>query len=136
MRRLPQPLSGLHRGRRTRLWLGLPGTDGRGLDPGADRHRRGRPSAQRIDVLRALRERLSGPDPAAEDDAALARAAILSTPDAGGLPQRREALDVGRAAPGAVPRACRGQGAPAGLAWRRAWPVSRAAAGRRLDAVP
>ena len=76
LRRLPQPLPGLRRGRRPRLWLGLSRADGRGADAGAGRRRGGRPSAQRLDLLRPLRERLPGQDPAAEDDAALARARI------------------------------------------------------------
>ncbi len=55
LRRLPEPLPGLRRGRRARLWLGLSRPDGRGADPGAGRPRRGRPSAERLDLLRALR---------------------------------------------------------------------------------
>ena len=67
MRGLHEPLPGLCVGRRARLWLGLSGPDGLGADPGAGRARRGRPSAECLDLLRALRERLSGQDPAAED---------------------------------------------------------------------
>ena len=56
-------------------WV-YPGPMGAVLTPSADRHRRGRRTAQRLDLLRALRKRLPGQDPAAEDDAALARARI------------------------------------------------------------
>ena len=80
LRGLPQPLPGLCRGRRPCLWLGLSRADGRGADAGADRHRRGRASAECLDLLRPLRERLPGQDPAAEDDAALARARIRQAP--------------------------------------------------------
>src|SRR5579862_7373158 len=73
---LSEPLPGLHRGRRARLWLGLPRADGRGADPCLDRPRRGRAFAQRIELLRAMRKRLPGAHPAAQDDAALARASI------------------------------------------------------------
>ena len=40
LRRLHEPLPGLSRGRRPRLWLGLSRADGRGADAGADRRRR------------------------------------------------------------------------------------------------
>ena len=52
LRRLHEPLPGLSRGRRARLWLGLSRPDGRGADAVADRRRQGGPSAQRLDLLR------------------------------------------------------------------------------------
>ena len=58
LRRLHEPLPGLSRGRRPRLWLGLSGTDGRGADAVADRRRQGRAPAQRLDLLRPLRKRV------------------------------------------------------------------------------
>ena len=76
LRRLHEPLPGLCRGRRPCLWLGLSRADGRGADAEPDRHRRGGGSAQRLDLVRALRERVPGQDPAAEDAAPLARARI------------------------------------------------------------
>ena len=76
LRRLHEPLPGLRRGRRSRLWLGVSGPDGRGADAVADRRRPGRPSAERLHLLRQVRERLSGAHPAAEPDAPLARARI------------------------------------------------------------
>ena len=87
LRRLPQSLPGLSGGRRPCLWLGLSRPDGRGADAGAHRHRGGRPPAQRLDLLRALRGGLPDEDPAAEDDAALARAGIRAAPAAGARPQ-------------------------------------------------
>ena len=66
LRRLHEPLPGLSGGRRPRLWLGLSRADGRGADADADRRRRGRAPAQRLDLLRPLRERLPDAHPAAE----------------------------------------------------------------------
>ena len=83
LRRLHEPLPGLSRGRRPRLWLGLSRADGRGADAVADRRRQGRPPAQRLDLLRALRKRLPDAHPAAEDDAALARARVRARPQPG-----------------------------------------------------
>ena len=48
--------------------------------------------AQRLDLLRQVRERLPGEDPAAQPDAALARAGIRAAPDAGGDAARTSAL--------------------------------------------
>ena len=65
LRRLHEPLPGLSCDRRPRLWLGLSRPDGRGADAVADRRRRGRPIAQRLDLLRALRRGLPDAHPAA-----------------------------------------------------------------------
>ena len=78
LRRLHEPLPGLSGGRRPRLWLGLSRPDGRGADAAPDRRRQGRSSAQRLDLLRALRRRLSGADSAAEADAASGASASSS----------------------------------------------------------
>ena len=60
LRRLHEPLPGLSGGRRARLWLGLSRADGRGADSLADRRRRGRPIAERLDLLRPLRRGVPG----------------------------------------------------------------------------
>ena len=101
---LPQPLSGLCGGRRACLWLGLSRADGGGADPGAGRIARGRAPAERLDLLRALRERLPGQDPAAENDAALARARIRPAPEPARLPLRPAAMGMAGGAAGAVSR--------------------------------
>ena len=56
-------------------WV-YPGPMGAVLTPSLVGIARGRPPAECVDLLRPLRERLPGQDPAAEDDAALARARI------------------------------------------------------------
>ena len=76
LRRLHEPLPGLSRGRRPRLRLGLSRADGRRADALADRRRRGRPIAERVDLLRALRGGLPDAHSAAQDDAPLARARV------------------------------------------------------------
>ncbi len=78
LRRLHEPLSGLSRGRRPRLRLGLSRADGRGADAAADRRRRGRPIAQRLDLLRPLRSGLSDAHPVAEADAHIGASASSS----------------------------------------------------------
>ena len=133
LRRLPQPLPGLRRGRRPCLWLGLSRADGRGADADADRHRGGRQSAQRLDLLRPLRKRLPDEDSAAEDDAALARARIRAAfaPSDDALGPRRSGRSL-RATPGALSprqrdrrRACSaGSGAGAGGSARCRWPAA------------
>ena len=62
-------------------WV-YPGPMGAVLTPGADRRGPGRAPAQRLDVLRQVRERLPGAHPAAEADAALARAGVRAASDA------------------------------------------------------
>ena len=60
LRRLHEPLPGLRRDRRPCLWLGLSRPDRRGADAAAHRRRGGEQPAQRLDLLRPLRERLPG----------------------------------------------------------------------------
>src|SRR5204863_9893863 len=84
LRRLHEPLPGLWRDRRPRLWLGLPRPDRRGPDAAADRRRGGSQPAQRLDLLWPLRERLPGAHPPARPDAALARARVRAPPHAPG----------------------------------------------------
>ena len=124
---LHEPLSGLRRGRRPCLWLGLSRADGRGIDAEPDRHRGGRTSAERLDLLRALRERLPGQDPVAEDDAALARARIRQKAEPAGLPHRPFGCGHGwRAGRRSITRSPR---SPAGCS---AGPAAAAAGSARL----
>ena len=135
-------------------WV-YPGPMGAVLTPLADRRRRGRPVAQRLDLLRPLRSGLPDAHPAAEADAALARARVRAPPDAAAARATalrlwaffakrptlyRLATDVGdaRARPdrpraAAVSPGCRSPAAGRAAATsprRRARP-SRAAGGRR-----
>ena len=98
-------LSGLRRRRRPCLRLGVSRADGRGIDAEPDRHRGSGTPAERLDILRALRERMPGQDPVAQDDAPLARARIRQKAEPGGLPQRPCSVGMGRAPPGALPLA-------------------------------
>ena len=68
-------------------WV-YPGPMGAVLTPALVGIARGRASAERLDLLRKMRERLPGQDPAAEDDAALARARICAAAEPAGLPLR------------------------------------------------
>ncbi len=79
-------------------WV-YPGPMGAVLTPVADRRRQGRPPAQRLDLLRALRERLPGAHPAAQADAALARARVRAASVAGR--QSARASPLGASSPGA-----------------------------------
>ena len=157
LRRLHEPLPGLSGGRRPRLRLGLSGADGRGADALADRRRGGRPIAERLDLLRALRGGLPGAHSAAEHDAALARARVRAPPVAGAGALRPRLLGVFRQASGALPprdRSCRARlrspaaaggaspGCPSPAAGRdiatsprRRARRSRASGGRRSGAV-
>ncbi len=137
LRRLHEPLPRLSGGRRPRLRLGLSRPDGRGADALADWRRRGRPTAQRLDLLRPLRGGLPDAHSAAEDDAALARARVRA-PSAR---RRRVRYGLGvwaffakrpalyRFATDLAMRAL-------ALAGRARGPLRMAAAGRRLDALP
>src|SRR5206468_1213779 len=78
-------------------------TDGRGVDALADRRRQSRPSAERVDILRALRSGLPRAHSAAETDAALARAGIRAASDAGGVPLGAAFVGVLRQTAGALP---------------------------------
>ena len=62
-------------------WV-YPGPMGSVLTPSPGRHRQDRAAAQCLHLLRPLRERLPGEDPAAQADAALARAGVRAPPDA------------------------------------------------------
>ena len=136
LRRLHEPLPGLSRDRRPRLWLGLSRPDGRGADAFADRRRRGRPVAQRLDLLRALRRSLPDAHSAAQDDAPLARARVRASSLArrGALRPRR--LGVLRQAPGALPPFDRSHDARDASYRPRARALLVAAVRRRLDAIP
>ncbi len=103
LRRLHEPLPGLWRGRRARLWLGVSGADGQRADAEPDRRGPGRPAAEREHVLRQVRERVPGEDPVAEDDAALARARVRAPPAAGVGPDQSRAVGMVRAPAGRVP---------------------------------
>ena len=83
-------------------WV-YPGPMGAVLTPGADRRRPGRPPAQRLHVLRQVRERLPGEYPAAEPDAPLARTRVRAASDAGHDALRSGALGIFRPPAVAVP---------------------------------
>src|SRR5690348_3146977 len=133
LRRLSQPLPGLCRGWWPCLWLGLFGADGRGPDADADRHRRSRPSSQCLDVLRALRKRLSDAHSIAEDDAAVARARIRKASRPQGATLGLGALGVPRPAAGALSRGEQYGQPRARSCWRRTRPVPLPAARLGLD---
>ena len=99
LRRLSEPLPDLSRGRRPRVWLGLSWADGRGAHPEPGRGRPGRPPAQRLDLLRALRGSVPGAHSAAAHDAGLARARIRAPPLAG--ERARRPCGVGAGSPSA-----------------------------------
>src|SRR5436190_23593997 len=97
-----ESLSGLRRGWRPCLWLGLSRADGRGIDAEPDRHRGSRTPAERFDVLRPVRERMPGQDPVTKDDAPLARARIRQEAEPAGLPRRPEGVGMGGSPPGTL----------------------------------
>ena len=103
LRRLHEPLPGLSRHRRPRLWLGLSRPDGLGADAAVHRHRAGLPAAQRLDLLRPLRGGLPGPHPAAQADAALARGAVPPRAHPAHGPLRPRGVGLLRQAPAALP---------------------------------
>ncbi len=102
LRRLHEPLPGLRRRRRPRLRLGLSRPDGRGADAAARGRRGGEQPAQRLDLLRPLRERLPGAHPAAEADAPLARARVREAPDAQGRAAGPGGVELRRPPAGAL----------------------------------
>ena len=118
LRRLHEPLPGLSRDRRPCLWLGLSGADGRGADAEPDRHRQGRQSAQRLDLLRALRRSLPGAHSAAEHDALVARARVRAPSVAGDRAHRARVLGLLRQAAPAL-RLCDVDRGAAPRTWRR-----------------
>ena len=116
-------------------WV-YPGPMGAVLTPIADRRRQGGPPAQRLDLLRALRERVPGADPAAEAHAPLARAGIRAAPDAGDRALRPEALGLLRQAPCPLPPRDPRRHGRARPRRPPARPLRMAAAGEGLDQVP
>ena len=114
-------------------WV-YPGPIGAVLTPALIGVEEGAAAAERLDLLRALRGGLPGADPAAEADAALARARVGEAADAGGDAARHRALGLRGGAAVALPaghadRAARVCGAGAGGRGR----LAVAAARRRLD---
>ena len=118
---------------RPRLRLGLSGADRGGADAGADRGRGGGAAAERLDLLRALRGGLPGADPAAEADAALARARVGEAADAGGDALGARGVGVPGGAAVALPAGDAGRRRRAAGAGAGAGPARRGAACRRLD---
>ena len=136
LRRLPQPLPGLQRGGRPRLWLGLSRPHRLGGDAGADRHRERQAPSQRVDLLRPLRGSLPDAHSDPQDAAALAREGVRAPPAAhrGALGPRPVGVDG--EAPEALPPgdgACR---ARAGQPGARQGPAQQGAARLGLDGVP
>jgi L-lactate dehydrogenase complex protein LldF len=101
---LHESLPGLRRDRRACLWLGLSRADRCGAQPIADRRRRSAPPAQCVDLLRPLRGRLSDAYPAAEADAASARARVRKSYIARDRALGDSRLGLARQAPGLLPR--------------------------------
>src|SRR5215467_15382325 len=95
--------------------------------------RRGRASTERLDLLRTVRERVSGQDSVAEDDAALAGAAIYREAEPTGLPLWT--LLVGLGSPPAGPLSCAGRACQPCPRAARQWPraVPHPSAGQWLD---
>ena len=138
LRRLHEPLSGLSRDRRPRLRLGLSRTDGRGADAAADRRRRRRAIAERLDLLRPLRGGLSDAHSAAEHDAALARARVRTASVAAAGARRAAVVGVLRQAAAALSLRCRAGDARARPDRPRAAAASpgcRSPAAGRADAI-
>ncbi len=135
LQRLHQSLPGLRRHRRPCLWLGLSRTDRRGADAAADRRRGSGQPAQRLDLLRPLRERVPGAHPAAQADAPLARARVRTSSLAeGGTPGPR-AVELCRAAAEAVQAPDGDRQSHPGAVRARAGPVRYAALRGWLDAL-
>src|SRR5271167_3004348 len=128
-----QSLPGLCRSRRPRLWLGLSRTDGGGAGPEPDRHRRSGATAQRLDFVRALRERMPGQDPAAEDAAPLARARICEKARSTSLADRSLAVVLGGAPTGALSLADRDGEPCTRLGRRPPWPIPQPPTCRWVD---
>src|SRR4029077_20428716 len=99
------------------------------------RHRQGRPSAERLDLLRALRGSVPGAHPAAEPDAPLARARIRAASLARGDALGARALGVLRQAPEALCGRDVARDLRARPARQNCRPLPLAAARRRLDQI-
>ena len=82
-------------------WV-YPGPMGAVLTPSLIGVDGGRPSAERLHILRQVRERLPGEDPAAQADAPLARTGVRAPPDAAGGAHQPGAVGLLRAPPRAV----------------------------------
>ena len=82
-------------------WV-YPGPMGAVLTPALIGVDAGRTSAERLHLLRQVRERLPGEDPAAQADAPLARARVRAPPDAAGGAHQSGAVGLLRAPPRAV----------------------------------
>jgi hypothetical protein len=136
LRGLHEPLPGLRRGGRARLWLGLSRPDGQRADAVAGGRGEVRPPAERLDLLRQVRERLPGEDPAAQADAPLARARIRTPPDPRRHPHQPAALGVVREAADGLPGGDADRHGGAVAAGRPARRLPLAAARRRLDRGP
>jgi hypothetical protein len=95
LRGVHEPLPGLPGGGRACLRLGLSRADGRGADAEPDRGGAGRAAAEREHVLRAVRGGLPDAHPAAEADAALARAGVREEAHAGGAALGARGLGLG-----------------------------------------
>ena len=133
LRRLPEPLPGLHLDRRPCLRLGLPGPDGLGADAADQRHRQRLRPAQRLHAERPLPDGVPGEDPAARPAARTAAPAVRKRPDAGADPLGAAGLGGAGQARRAVPPG-HAHRHPAAQPLRP--PPRRprlAAAGRRLD---
>ena len=127
---------GLSRGRRPRLRRGLSRTDGRRARPGDLWAGEDARASERLDLLRALRERLPDDDPAAEADAALARQGVRARPLAGDAALRHPLLGLLRGAAKALPACHPHRHARARQSRAQPRPLRQPAARRRLDQAP
>ncbi len=133
LRRLHEPLPSLQCRRRTRLWSHLSRPDRAGARPGDLRAGENARAAERLDLLRALRERLPDDDSPSGPDASLAREGVRARPVAGDAALRYSLLGILR--PPAAPLSLRhaDRDARARQSRTREGPLPRAAARRRVD---
>src|SRR5262249_24754066 len=87
-----------------RVWLALSTSDGCRVNAGALRHRAPARSAERVELLRALRGSLSHADPAAVADAQMARARLCAWRSALGSPPCLASVGVRRHASSTLSR--------------------------------